>query len=179
MNASPVTRRVKDDVPRYNDEVAVGEDLEFQRKWWKFENTMWVLFGAIILCDVLGVFGRGWLAKAKTTTPDHAVVLSYERMERAFTPSILDLEIAQKAIHNGQVKVYVSGSVVNDLGAARISPQPLTSTIGDSGYTYVFPATASPATVQIALNPPSAGLRHFRVQVAGSEPINASVFVFP
>lgn len=65
MSASPITRRVKDDVPRYNDEVAVGEDLEFQRKWWKFENAVWLFFGVIILCDILGVFGRGWLAKAR------------------------------------------------------------------------------------------------------------------
>ncbi|WP_109485629.1 hypothetical protein [Occallatibacter savannae] len=179
MSASPITRRVEDDVPRYNDEVAVGEDLEFQRKWWKFENAVWVFFGIIIVCDVLGVFGRGWLAKAQATTPDRAVVLSYERMERAFTPSILDLEISQNAIRDGKVTVFVSGSVVKDLGAARISPQPLTSTIGNDGYTYVFPATTSPATIQIALSPPSAGLRHFRVQVAGSEAIEASVFVFP
>lgn len=179
MSASPITRRVKDDVPRYNDEVAVGEDLNFQRKWWKFENAVWVLFGIIIVCDVLGVFGRGWLAQAKTTTPDHAVVLSYERMEQAFTPSIMDFEIGQSAIHKGQVTVFISGSVVKELGAARISPQPLTSTVGNGGYTYVFPATTSPATIQIALSPPSAGLRHFRVQVTGSEPIDASVFVFP
>jgi hypothetical protein len=179
MSATPITRRVQDDVPRYNDEVAVGEDLEFQRKWWKFENAVWVLFGIIIICDVLGVFGRGWLAKAKATTPDRAVVLSYERMERAFTPSILDLQINQNAIHNGQVKVFVSGSVVKDLGAERLSPQPLTSTLGNGGYTYVFPATAGPATIQIALSPSSAGVRHFRVQAAGSEPIDARVFVFP
>jgi hypothetical protein len=174
-----MTRRVKDDVPRYNDEVAVGEDLDFQRRWWKFENAVWVFFGIVIVCDILGVMGRGWLAKAKATTPDRAVVLSYERMERAFTPSVMNLEIGQSAIHNGQVKVYISGSVVKELGAARISPQPLTSTIGNGGYTYEFPATNSPATIQIALSPPSAGLKHFQVQVAGSEPINASVFVFP
>jgi len=179
MSASPITKRVQDDVPRYNDEVAVGEDLEFQRRWWKFENAVWILFGIIIVCDVLGVFGRGWLARAKATTRDHVVVLSYERMERAFTPAILDLEIGQNAIRNGQVTVYVSGSVVKELGAARISPQPMTSTIGSSGYTYVFPVTSSPGTIQIALSPPSAGLRHFRVQVAGSEPIDASVLVFP
>lgn len=179
MNASPMTKRVQDDVPRYNDEVAVGEDLEFQRKWWKFENAVWVVFGVIIVCDVLGVFGRGWLAKAKSTTSDGAVVLSYERMERAFTPSILDLAIKQNAIHNGQVKVYVSGSVVQQLGASRISPQPLTSTIGNGGYTYEFPATQSPATIQISLSPQTPGIRHFQVKVAGSEPLKASVLVFP
>jgi hypothetical protein len=166
-------------VPRYNDEVAVGEDLEFQRKWWRFENAVWVVFGVIVICDLLGVMGRGWLAKAKITTPDRAIELKYERMERAYTPSMMSLDIQQNAIHNGRVMVYVSGSVVKELGASRILPQPLSSTIGSGGYTYVFPATAGPATIQIALNPESAGLRRFRVQVAGSEPVDASVFVFP
>jgi hypothetical protein len=68
MVSKPFTKPVEDSVARVNYEVAVGEDLEFQRKWWKFENAAWVLFTLIIIIDLLGVFGRGPVAKAKHRT---------------------------------------------------------------------------------------------------------------
>lgn len=180
MNPKLVTEPVeKNDVPRYRDEVAVGEDLEFQRKWWRFENGVWIFFFAVLICDGLGLLGRGWLSKTEVSSKDQALQLKYERIERAYTPSVMTFQLSPAAIHNGQVKLYISDSVVKQLGAARISPQPLTSTIGSGGITYVFPATVAPATVQISLEPQNSGLRHFRVRVSGSEPIDSSIFVFP
>ncbi len=61
MADSTETRPVEDTVPKVDNEVAVGEDLPFQRKWWKFENAVWIVFSIVILLDLLGVFGRGYL----------------------------------------------------------------------------------------------------------------------
>jgi hypothetical protein len=48
-----------------NDEITVGEDLQFQRKWWVFERVIWILFSLILVLDIAGVFGRGPVAKAE------------------------------------------------------------------------------------------------------------------
>ena len=53
-----------DEVPKVDNAVAVGEDLEFQERWWTFERVIWSFFALILLADMLGAFGRGWLAKA-------------------------------------------------------------------------------------------------------------------
>jgi len=65
-----------------DDDIAVGEDLEFQRKWWRFSSTMWRVFGVIVLADLFGCFGRGPLANANMLSSDKSVELRYERIER-------------------------------------------------------------------------------------------------
>ena len=175
----PFEQPVHDSVPRIHDEIAVGENIDFQRKWWRFEKIIWPILLLIVVADVLGVFGRGWLAKAHAESPDHALKLDYERVARANTPSIMTFKFGPAAIHNNRVVLFVSESIVKPLGAQRISPQPALSIIGKDGITYVFAAGDSPASAQIELQPSFPGPHKFRVQVLGSESINGSVFVMP
>ena len=179
MAAEPHVDALGDSIAKVDEEVAVGENLDFQRRWWRFERWIWGLFLIVILCDLVGLFGHGWLAKASASAPDGSLTVEYERVERANTPSMMTLRFGPGAIRGGQVQVYVSDSVVEDLGAQRIAPQPARSTVGGNGTTYLFPATASPAAVRIQLQPALPGLRRFRVQVPGAPPIEARVLVMP
>jgi hypothetical protein len=172
---SPVT----DSVPRVSGEVAVGEDLDFQRRWWRFEKAVWLFFLLILIGDLLGLFGRGYLAKAQRTTADQMLTVNYERIERAGTPSIMTLHFGPGSIRNGEVKIFVSDSLIRRLGAQRISPQPAVSAIGDGGITYTFPMTQLPATAEIALSPSFPGPQQFTVNIVGDAPIHANVFVVP
>jgi hypothetical protein len=172
------TSDVEESVPKV-EEIAVGENLEFQRRWWRFERGLWIVFLFLLIADVLGLFGRGWLAKAQRTDAGHTLSLDYERVERASTPSIMTFHFMPSAIRNGRVQLFISEDIVRPLGAQRISPQPEKSTIGEGGVDYVFPATAIPATVEIQLEPSFPGLHHFRVQVAGGQPIEGSITVVP
>jgi hypothetical protein len=177
MAKIPYESRVEDSVPKVNNEVAVGEDLDFQRRWWRFEKIVWPILLLIVVVDLLGGFGRGWLSKARRRTPD--VTLDYERIERASTPSIMTFHFKPSAIRDGRISLYVSDSIVRPLGAERISPQPAVSTIGNEGITYQFPATGGSSTVQIQLEPSFPGVHAFRVQVDGSTPIDGTVTVVP
>ena len=175
----PFEQDVTDSVPKTSNKLAVGEDIEFQRRWWRFETIIWPILMLIVLADVLGVFGRGWLSKAQAETPDHAMKLDYERVARASTPSIMTFRFDAEAIHNGRISLFVSDSVVKPLGAMRISPQPALSTIGGDGITYTFSANKAPASVQIELQPSFPGPHQFRVQLEGSGAITRSIFVVP
>lgn len=179
MTTEPLTMPVGDSVPKVSDTIAVGENLDFQRKWWRFERVVWSIFLVILICDVLGLFGRGWLAQTSSRTSDGALNLKYERIERANTPSIMTLEFGDGAIKDGKIEVYVSDSIVKPLGAQRVSPQPQQSTLGDDGITYTFAATKSPAVVQIALEPSFPGVHPFKVQVPGRDAIEGKILVVP
>lgn len=80
---------VVDSVPKVNEEVAVGEDVAFQRKWWIFERLIWSFFGFILLLTVLGVFGRGPVAITQKRSPEGDITLKYDRIERTGTPTDL------------------------------------------------------------------------------------------
>ena len=177
--APPLTKPVEDSVPKVDNTVAVGEDLEFQRRWWKFEHIIWIVFSLILVADVLGAFGRGYLAKAELHAPDGSLNVKYERVERASTPSIMTLQFGPTAIQNGAIHLFISESLIKELGTQRISPQPASSVIGDNGVTYTFPITNPPATVELSLQSSFPGRQHFSLQIPGSEPLSATVFVVP
>ena len=179
MPSVPFSSPVEDSVPKVDDTVAVGENLDFQRKWWRFERILWIFFGFVLLCDLSGLFGRGYLAKATRTTPDQTLSVDYERIARASTPSIMTLHFGPRAIRDGKIEIFVSDSVVKQLGAQRIAPQPASSTLGPEGMTYVFPAAGSHADARIQLSPSFPGLHDFKMQVTGGAPIEARIFVVP
>ena len=170
---------VSDSVPKVDNAVAVGEDLQFQRHWWRFEHIVWWFFGLVLLGDVLGAFGQGPLANARRTASDQTIDVTYERIERATTPSILTVHPGAAAIHDGKMQLYVSDSVVKQLGNQRISPEPAASILGDGGITYEFPITTTPATIQFALEPSRPGIHEFSMHVPGGDAISGRVIVLP
>jgi hypothetical protein len=178
VSSLPFTSPVEDSVPKVDGTVAVGEDLGFQRNWWRFEKAIWWFFLLILVCDVAGLFGRGYLAKASAHATDQTLVLDYERVERAGTPSIMTLHFDRSAIHDGHIQVFVSQSVVKELGAQRISPQPVLTTLNNGGMTYTF-AADGPCIAEIALSPSFPGKHHFSMHVVGGQAIDANVFVVP
>jgi hypothetical protein len=173
------TEPVQDTVPKVNDEIAVGSDLRFQYRWWRFERTIWTLFLAIVIADIIGVFGRGPLAKAHSRTQDGTVDLQYERVERFSTPSIMTVKFGPNAVHDGKVQLWVSESIIKQLGNQRIIPQPETSVIGQNGILYTFPAMSTPASAAFALEPVSAGAFHLAMRCPGAETLHVKVFVMP
>ena len=170
---------VQDDIPKVDDTIAVGEDLEFQKKWWRFEHATWIIFGLLLLADVFGAFGRGYLSKAELRTSDQTLFVKYERVERASTPSIMTVEVEPAAVQDGKVQLFVSQSLIKQLGNQRISPQPASSVLNANGITYTFPVSSAPAIVEFAMQPSFPGIHEFALQVPGFSAVHARVAVVP
>jgi hypothetical protein len=179
MSGTTFTKPIEDSVEKVDGEVAVGEDLAIQRKWWKFERATWIFFGLILILDVAGLFGRGPLAKAQRAAPDGSMNVRYDRIERTGTPTILTVDIGSSAIKNGRVLLYVSHSMLKELGAQRVIPAPERTVIGNAGLTYSFPVSSLPASVEFALEPTGPGLRHVTIQVPDRTPVSFDIFVVP
>lgn len=175
----PLQKPVEDSIGKVNDELAVGSDLPFQRRWWRFERMVWIVFLAMIAADLLGFFGRGYFAIASLHPADGAIDVKYERIERVSTPSILTIRFGNKAIRDGRIQLWASEDLVSRLGAERVIPQPSTSAIGEGGISYTFTATTTPATVQFALEPPRIGICHLLLRVPGFHSVKLSVLVMP
>ena len=93
MERSVQRAPAEDAIRKVNGEVAVGEDLEFQQSWWRFERWVWVLFTALIVLDLAGAFGRGPLANARAATPDQSLQLRYEPIQRTGSPSVVTIQM--------------------------------------------------------------------------------------
>ena len=168
-----------EEVAKVDNEVAVGEDLAFQERWWTFERIIWSVFLLIVVADMLGVFGRGWLAKAELRGTDTGMDVKYERVERAMTPSVRTIDFQRAAFHDGKVELFVSDSLIKELGNQRGVPQPEQSSIGNGGITYTFPVNGVPAQVEFAMEPSFPGMHGFQLQVQGMQRTGARVLVVP
>jgi hypothetical protein len=170
---------VQDSIARINHEVAVGEDLEFQRSWWKFERAIWVFFVVLIALDLAGAFGRGPLAHAHMRDPSGALDVQFERVERTGTPSMMTVVFRAGAVSNGAAELFVSDSVVSGLGAQRIVPQPASTRVAADGLTYTFPMSAAHGVVRFELQPSSAGHYQFSIGTPGAALLRGNVIVVP
>lgn len=173
------TQSVGDSVPKVDDEIAVGEDLDFQRKWWRFERRVWIAFTALIILALAGVFGRGPLAKASIHAGDGSMSLSYDRIQRTGTPSVLRVELDKPPVQNGEIHILASESIARELGAQRIIPQPQSTMIGEGGYTYTFPVSTLPAAIELALEPTGPGRFVFKISIPGGTGLEGHIIVLP
>jgi hypothetical protein len=105
--------------------------------------------------------------------------VKYERIERTDSPSIMTINFGPSAIKGGTVKLYISNSLVKELGTQRIIPAPKDSTVGNGGITYTFSASELPASVDMALQPAGPGIFEFAMRVEGAEQIRARIVVVP
>ena len=105
--------------------------------------------------------------------------VKYERVMRENTASIVTILPQASAIHDGKLRLFVSDSVLKQLGAQRIIPQPEASTVGNGGVSYTFFASGDPMTVQFELKPSFMGSHSFRVGIPGGESLQASSLVLP
>ncbi|SEB57673.1 hypothetical protein [Terriglobus roseus] len=167
------------EVPKVDNAIAVGEDLGFQERWWTFERIVWSFFVLVLIADVLGLFGAGWLAHAQVNDPATAMRVHYDRVARTGTPNSLAIHFAPDAVSGGVVKLIVSDSVIRKLGAQRVIPQPQTSAISAGTMVYTFPAGDVPGEVDFELEPGAPGIFHFTVRVPGHTSVTRRVVVVP
>ena len=167
------------EVPLVDGAVAVGENLEFQEKWWKFERAVWILFGLILVADIAGAFGGGPLSQATIDEPGLGMHVKYQRIARTGTPAMMAIQFGPDAVQDGTVKLFVSDAVVKGLGAQRVIPQPQSSALTGDGMTYTFPAGRTPGEVDFELSPGAPGVQTFRLQIPGRPAVSRRVVVMP
>jgi hypothetical protein len=179
MAVDTPTKPVTDTVRKVDDEIAVGSDLQFQRRWWRFERCIWTLFTILIVLALLGGLGRGFLARAHYRMPDGSVDIEYERITRFGAPSVITATFGPEVVHDGRLRFWVSDDLVKRLGNQRIIPQPAESVLSDGGIEYAFSAAGPPCTVQFSLEPTAPGRRHLTFRIPGRQPIQLGIFVLP
>lgn len=180
MTTPARTQSIDDSVPRDRNELSVGEDLDFQRRWWRFEHAVWIVFTVIVALDVAGVFGRGPVAKVHESTPDGAMNLTYEQFQRFQTPSIISIHFGPNAVRDGKLQLWVSQSVITKAGNQRIIPEPASSELKDQGLLYTWPSGQHPDSADFAVEPASPGIYHFSVRLpALGDEFTERVVVWP
>ena len=106
--------------------------------------------------------------------------VTYERIERTGTPSVLTVRFGEAAIQEWRGPLVGERRwTLDELGNKQIAPQPATSIVGDSGLHYTFPATAQPAAAVFSLQPSAPGLYGLTLRLNGSRDLHFKILVMP
>jgi hypothetical protein len=148
-----------------NNELALGDDRDFERIWWRIEIGLWTFLVAVLVLALIGLLGHGPLAYKELSTSDKALEIRYERIAHYKSPAILQVRVHPQVFRDGKAYLHLSRVTVHGMGAQRIIPQPEKSMPDDDGISYLFPPEdpSLPLIVSFALEPSRAGL--FRQEV--------------
>jgi hypothetical protein len=104
--------------------LEIAQDLDFQRKEWRVQRIGWVVMALLILASLLGLTGRGVLARATIGDTGSRLQLTYSRFDRLEAPTTLDLQIAGDAVTGEQVELWVDRDYLQSLQIEQVVPEP-------------------------------------------------------
>lgn len=174
-------RKAASGVSRVNDELAAGYDEDFESWWWRVEIGVWVVLSICILAGLLGLTGRGVLAKHLRRTSDAGLEVKYERVARYKTPTIIQIRLSPAVFQGKTAYLWVNRAIIEDMGTQRIIPQPLTSYPGENGIGYVFPVqeAGQPLFISLAEEPSRPGIFEQEMKTDPKHDLFMRVVIFP
>jgi hypothetical protein len=120
-------------------DLEIDEDIEFQRRMWKFQRVGWLFLALAIMASLFGAFGHGPLSHTTAKSQGSPTVwLEYERFERYDTPSILRLHLGAQVGENGNVGIHFSHHYLSSVHIQEITPAPVRSEATSDGATFLI-----------------------------------------
>jgi hypothetical protein len=166
---------------RVDGELDVGEDIDFERRWWRFERAAHVVQGLLLVAGLAGVFGRGPVSETDAPSDGQRLRVHYERVARFRTPTILDVTIEKPALADSTARIWISQKYLDAVPVSRTMPQPREVILAAHGQIYVFPVAhaADSAQLRFYLEPGRIGSQQGAIGTAGTRPVAFSQIVLP
>lgn len=163
------------------EEIEVGCDLDFERRWWRIQRIGWLVFVLLLIAGVLGFFGHGPLSKATVNPPGSALLVDYDRLARRETPCMLELHLEKAALASGEVRIHLNHALVDQTQIKQIVPAPLAAEPLADGVRYLFriDPTCDSACIRFSENPTTPGYVDAEVTVEGARPVRFRQFIYP
>jgi hypothetical protein len=164
-----------------NDEVVVGQDENFEQRWWKFEMASWAVIIVILVITALGGLGRGLLSHAKTETPDGTLEVDYERMVHFRTPAEVTVNIRQGGFQNGAARLLLNQTFYKELGLERITPRPAVQAGTADGEMLIFPVAPNSHELKLhlMLQPGTVTVSNQQIGFPGGQSVHFRQLVLP
>jgi hypothetical protein len=160
----------------------IDEDMEFERRSWRWQRVGWAVILLILLSALLGLFGTGWLDSAVAGQPGSQLWVEYDRFGR------LQAETTRLQIHlgpgtgaSGKVRIWLNHEYMESVRVTSLTPQPESVEDGPDRFTYVFnvPDASQPTLVIFRLEPDKMGRVTGVVGLEGGASLSFKQFIYP
>lgn len=161
--------------------IELYEDVDFQRRQWRWQRFGWVLMCLFAAAGLLGYFGDGPYSAGVASSTDGALRLDYERFARRDAVSRLRVTLAPQALVDGHVELRVGNDYLRNVQIHAITPEPEQSIAGAEDVAYRFAGAASGRELVIwfVVETQKAGMQQLRIGASGGTGLAARQLVFP
>jgi hypothetical protein len=160
----------------------IAQDLEFQRRQWRFERLGALALAAVLGAAALGLFGPGVFNRARVTAARGALVVQHPRFARMQAPLHLRVEVRPDALATDRdVRIWLSADYLARLTVQQVTPEPEDVELGASGITYVFAWDGSPGTAVLSFDLEARGPGAIRgaIGTSAEDAVALGHFIYP
>ena len=175
------TNQSEPDIQRVG-EIELDENAEFQKREWLVQRVGWAVMGLIVLAALLGLFGRGPLARAVVGGEGDPLRVEYDRFTRHASPTTLKIRLTPGvADEDGTIRLWLDREYMQAVQVEEISPEPESMEAGEDGIVYVFRVADAERSTRVTfrIQPSGYGLLSGGVGLVGQFRLRFRQFVFP
>ena len=163
-------------------EAHTGRAIGYQRKEWGAQRIGWILMVALVVAAAAGLLGAsGPVATAQVDAPDGSMQVEYLRLDHHLGSGELTVEIAPGFVTDGEVRLWLDRTYVDDLGLERVVPEPDRVELEPERVVYVFNVGAEDGPLTVSFSYRQEGLWRAEAELGlvNGSPVEFSQFVFP
>lgn len=160
-------------------DLDLEEDLDFQRREWRFQRIGWLLLCLCVLAAMAGLLGTGPLSR--TSAEKDILRIEYHRFSHRDATTPLNVIYRHKAGDTSLVLEFDRKCLADaELERTRPVPKGAMARTGE-GLSYEFDLApgAEWTTLHFLLKPSRAGPLHCKVMAEGLAALEFEQFVFP
>lgn len=159
--------------------IEVDQDLDFQRKDWRFERIGWAAMFLVVVAAILGLLGRGPLSSASASADDGSLRIEYQRFERHGSQSELTVFLRRAASTDTSVQLWIGGEFLRSVQLQQIVPEPERQiSLGDRTV-YEVALRSDTGRVSFLVMPQRIGAHTLELGVPGRATLRRPQFVYP
>lgn len=154
-------------------ESIVYEFKPFERRWLRFEKTMWGILVALLICASLGKSSR-------VAAQGPALNVEYERFPRSRSESVVAVRVDGPATEPGLVRLIISGELAAKGRMISIHPAPAEEqSAGDAAVYVVAVAPGSPATIRLVHRVEGIGAAQSHISTGSGPGVPVNQIILP
>jgi hypothetical protein len=158
----------------------IENNVEFERKWHRFEQVVWVVLIAMLTAVCLGYFGRGPRAKRTAVAADGSLSVAYDRVMRAHSQSEVELILESNATVAPQTAVRLGGAWMTAVPVQQMMPPASSTTASRDSATFQFEAElGKPARIRMVQRAVTPGRFRSTASIPGRADVTIEQIVLP
>ncbi len=163
-----------------NDELEVGFDQPFEKRWLWAEQVGRVVMVLFIAAGLAGLLGRGPFSHHTAQSAQSALAVDFEPIARANAATQVTFHL-DNPTEQPTLDLFISTNVVEPMGLTRILPDPIRSKVVKNGIvlTVGVPTGTVNAELRLALMPTQLGSNQLEARLGDHPPLKWTQYIVP